>query len=83
MFERDIFSARLKTLIQGSGMTYAQMAEILGVSTAQISDMANGKAATSLERLYTLCVTFEVYADYLLGLTDEPRPLRRDEGTGG
>ena len=51
MFERDIFSARLKTLIQGSGMTYAQMAEILGVSTAQISDMANGKPATSLGSL--------------------------------
>ena len=83
MFERSVFSARLKSLIQQNGMTYAQMAEILGVSTAQVSDMANGKAATSLERLYTLCVTFEVSADYLLGLTDEPRPLRRDEGAGG
>lgn len=72
MFERTLFSARLKGLIQQRNMTYAQLGEILGVSTAQISDMANGKAATSMERLYILCQTFEVSADYLLGLTDEP-----------
>lgn len=45
MFERRIFSARLKALIQQRNMTYAQLAGILGVSTAQVSDMANGKAA--------------------------------------
>lgn len=75
MFDRMIFSARLKELIQQRNMTYAQLAGILGVSTAQVSDMANGKAGTSLERLYLLCQTFEISADYLLGLTDEPRPL--------
>lgn len=75
MFERMIFSARLKALIQQRNMTYAQLADILGVSTAQVSDMANGKTGTSLERLYLLCQTFEISADYLLGLTDELRPL--------
>lgn len=75
MFERVVFSARLKELIQQRNMTYAQLAGILGVSTAQVSDMANGKAGTSLERLYLLCQTFEISADYLLGLTDELRPL--------
>ena len=77
MFERVVFSARLKELIQQRNMTYAQLAGILGVSTAQVSDMmANGKAGTSLERLYLLCQTFEISADYLLGLTDDPQPLR-------
>ena len=75
MFERANFSARLKELIQRRNMTYAELAQALGVSTAQISDMANGNAGTSMERLYKLCKTFEVSADYLLGLTDEPRPL--------
>ena len=75
MFERMIFSKRLKGLIQRNNMTYAQLAQILGVSTAQISDMANGKAGTSMERLYLLCQTFQVSSDYLLGLTDEPRRL--------
>ncbi len=80
MFSRTIFSERLKRLIQGSGMTYAELAEILHLSTAQISDMANGKAGTSLERLYQLCRQFQISADYFLGLTDEPRPL---DGGGG
>lgn len=78
MFERSVFSARLKGLIQEQNMTYAVLASLLGVSTAQVSDMANGKTTTSLERLYLLCQTFEVSADYLLGLTDEPRPLREE-----
>ena len=77
MFERAIFSARLKELIQRRNMTYAQLARALGGSTAQVSDMANGKAGTSIEWLYKLCQTFEVSADYLLGLTDELRPLGR------
>ena len=75
MFERTVFSARLKELIQEQTLTYAQLGKILGVSTAQVSDMANGKTATTMERLYILCETFQVSADYLLGLTDEPRPV--------
>lgn len=78
MFSREIFSGRLKELIQQNKikMTYSELAETLGVSTAQISDMANGKAGTSMERLYRLCEKFNVSADYLLGLTDEVRSLR-------
>ena len=59
-------------------MTYAQLGKVLGVSNAQVSDMANGKTATTMERLYILCEIFQVSADYLLGLTDELRPV-----TGG
>ena len=78
MFQRTVFSTRLKELIQEQSMTYAQLGKVLGVSTAQVSDMANGKTATTMERLYILCEIFQVSADYLLGLTDELRPV-----TGG
>lgn len=80
MFDRTLFAARLKELIRQRQMTYANLAQILGVSTAQVSDMANGKAGTSIERLYLLCEVFNVTADYLLCLTDEPRKLC-DTGT--
>ena len=81
MFQRTVFSTRLKELIQKQNMTYAQLGKILGVSTAQVSDMANGKTATTMERLYILCETFQVSADYLLGLTDELRPISDAERT--
>ncbi|WP_297290033.1 helix-turn-helix domain-containing protein [uncultured Flavonifractor sp.] len=81
MFQRTVFSTRLKELIQKQNMTYAQLGKILGVSTAQVSDMANGKTATTMERLYILCETFQVSADYLLGLTDELRPISDVERT--
>lgn len=75
MFERAVFSSRLKTLIQSKGMTYTELGGILHVTGTQISDMANGKAGTSLERLFQMCKYFNVSADYLLGLTDEPKKL--------
>ena len=81
MFQRTVFSTRLKELIQKQNMTYAQLGKILGVSTAQVSDMANRKTATTMERLYILCETFQVSADYLLGLTDELRPISDVERT--
>ena len=53
MFERAIFSARLKELIQRLNMTYAQLARALGVSTAQASDMACISSARPLRCLPT------------------------------
>ncbi len=77
MFERTVFSSRLKALIKSRGKTYTELGTILHVTSTQISDMANGKTGTSMERLFVLCQYFDISADYLLGLTDEPRKLKK------
>ena len=51
------------------------MAEYLGVKPNQIGEMENGRGATTLSKLALLCEHYNISADYLLGLTDEPRPL--------
>ena len=38
--------------------------------------MEQGNKGTSLERFALLCEHYNVTADYLLGLTDERRPLK-------
>lgn len=75
MFDKKVFGARLHALREARDMTASQLAKTLGVTNTQIGDMERGNSATSMTRLYELCVLFEVSADYLLGLTDDLRPL--------
>ena len=51
------------------------LAEAIGVSQAAISDIENGRRTTSFENLASICTHYNVSADYLLGLIDEPRTL--------
>ena len=52
----------------------ATLANLLEVTTTQVSDMERGNTTTSMARLYQLCEYFNVSADYLLGFTDDPKP---------
>ena len=44
---------------------------------SQISELERGSASTTLEKLSLICQHYNVSADYLLGLTDEPEPYER------
>ena len=76
MFQRNIFGQRLKALRKAKKESQSNLAELLGVSANQVSEMELGKKTTSFERLAILCEHFNVCSDYLLGLTDEMRPLK-------
>ena len=82
MFEEKVFAARLRKLRKDAGDHQTDLAELLGVSGNQISEMENSRKTTSFERLVLLCQHYNVSADYLLGLTDEPRPLTAIEKEG-
>lgn len=71
MFDRRVFGERLFKLRQKTGETQTAVAKLLGVTSAQMSDMEKGNTTTSFERLCLLCDHFGVSADYLLGRTDE------------
>ena len=72
MFSRDLFARRLRALRKGAGEKQEDLAEVLGVTATQISDMENGKTTTTLEKFVLICEHYRVSADYLLGLRDEP-----------
>lgn len=72
MFQKDLFGARLKKCRLKSGETQAEIAQLLGISGNQVSEMESGKKTTSFERLCLLCDHFNVSADYLLGRTEAP-----------
>ena len=67
-----IVRERLKLLRKEKKLTQVQVAEFLKVTKTQISDIENGKSGTNLDRFYQLCEFYQVSADYLLGITDDP-----------
>ena len=83
MLYKEIFSIRVKKLRKAHGEQQKDLAEAIGATQATISDIENGRKATSFERLAEICKHYNVSADYLLGLIDEPRTLipPKKEGT--
>ena len=82
MYSNELFGIRLRELRKLRGETQQELAELLGVKPNQIGEMENGRKASTFAKLAELCEHYNVSADYLLGLTEVSRPLRRDEGTG-
>jgi len=72
MFDQQKFSTRIRKLRRDADISQTVLAEVIGVSTNQISQMEKGAKITSLPKLCLLCDYFNVSADYLLGRTDEP-----------
>ena len=67
MFSKERFGGRLSELRREKGLSQAEIARLLGVSTTQAGDMERGKTGTTLERLVLLSEYFHVSTDYLLG----------------
>lgn len=80
MYHRELFSARLKEIRKERGEQQTKLANAVGLAQAQISAIENGRQTTSFEKLALICRHYNISADYLLGLTDEPRPLEEKEG---
>ena len=75
---KDIFSQRLQTLRKSAGENQETLGAVIGIGKTGVSEMENGRKTTTLEKLAVICRHYNVSADYLLGLTDQRRPLRED-----
>lgn len=65
---------RFRILRENKGYTHEELAELLELGTTQIWRYENGKTDPSADILARISQVFEVSADYLLGLTDDPNP---------
>ncbi|MCI8475050.1 MAG: helix-turn-helix transcriptional regulator [Oscillospiraceae bacterium] len=72
MLNKKEFGLRLREVRKASDEQQKDLADFLDISTAQVSDMENGKKTTTLERLVLICEHYNVSSDYLLGLSDAP-----------
>ncbi len=70
-------AARLRDRRERRNLKNSQVALYLGLSTAHISNIENGNREPSLDLLARLADYYRCSVDYLLGLTDDPRPANR------
>lgn len=64
----------LKKIRQMRGLTQKEIAALLFISQSVYSRYENGGLEIPLEMLAKLAVSYRVSVDYLLGLTEYPRP---------
>ena len=72
------FSERLKQLRENMKISQRELARQTGISSAMISLYEANKKTPTIDVLIKLAKFFEVSADYLLGLTDNPQPWQKD-----
>ena len=74
MFSKKLFGQRIYELRRSAGETQTFLGELIGVKKGQMSGIEKGIATTTAERIALICLHYNVSADYLLGLTDDPEP---------
>lgn len=71
---RELFGQRIREARKAKGETQEELGALLGLKKAQISEIERGNRVTTPERMAIICRHYRISADYLLGLTDDPRP---------
>ena len=71
-FDNFLFGERVRNLRVSHGLSQSALANTLGITPTQISDIEKGKTSTALKRAVLLATFFSVSLDYLVGLSDSP-----------
>ena len=68
------FLTRLRELRAARSLTQTQVARVLGVSQRTYSDYERGRLPMRGSHLIRLAALYGVSADYLCGITEDPKP---------
>lgn len=71
-----IYSQRIKDLREDKDLKQKDIAQILGTTQQYYGQYEIGKRQLPIEHLKKLCIFYNVTADYIIGLTNKPRPLK-------
>lgn len=77
MFSFELFGQRLREARKSAGETQSALGSLLGIKKSQISEIEAGTSSTTPEKVSIICEHYHISADYLLGLTDDPKPYKR------
>ena len=71
------YTTRLKDMREDHDLTQKELAAILKIRQEQYHRYESGKRLLPIDKLKELCKYYNISADYLLGLTDDPKPLKK------
>lgn len=72
MFSKQLFAERVIELRKLHHETQGDLGAVLGVRQTAICEMERGRKTTTSEKIAKICRHYNVSADYLLGLSDDP-----------
>lgn len=67
---------RFKILREDRDLSQAEIARVIQTTQQQYSKIETGQSDISGEKLKLLAAYYNVSADYILGLVNDPRPLK-------
>lgn len=70
-----IYTKRLRDIREDNDEKQETIAKLLGVSQTYYSRYELGKVPLPLDKFIKLCIYYNISADYLLGFTNEQKPL--------
>ena len=73
------FKDILEEFLINNGLTQKAFADKIDVKQSQVSEWLKGKAKPGYDILRRMALAFNISADYFLGLTNDPRPLRDED----
>ena len=73
--ELHVATERVKELFATTGMGVDPFEKAIGVSQGTIKSIRNGRNLASADCIIKVAKYFNVSVDYILGFTDEPKPI--------
>lgn len=69
------YRRRMREIREDKDLTQAKIGELLQKSQQGYNHIEAGRAELKIEDLAKLCEFYNISADYIIGLIDEPKPL--------
>ena len=70
------YRIRMRNLREDRDLSQAQVGKLLNKSQQGYNHIETGRAELKIEDLAILCQYYNVSSDYMIGLTDDPKPIR-------
>ena len=70
------YRTRIKNTREDRDLTQSEIGKLLHKSQQGYNHIETGRAELKIEDLITLCEFYNLSADYLTGIIDEPKPLK-------
>lgn len=70
------YRTRIRNVREDRDLTQAELGNLLNKSQQGYNHIEAGRAELKIEDLIKLCKFYNLSADYLIGLTNKPRPYK-------
>ncbi len=71
------YRKRMRAVREDRDLTQAQVGQVLKKTQQGYNHIENGRAELKIEDLIVLCRFYNLSADYLIGLSDTPKPFEK------